>query len=275
MLFRQVLHPATGCASYLLGCLTVEQLAVVDPHLEHVDDYVALAAAAESPIVAIVETHIHADHRSGAVELSRRTGAPIHVSDAADIDYAHLDLRDGDVIELGNTLLRVLHTPGHTPDSVTLVGADRRRGTDAPWFALTGDTLFVGDAGRPDLYGEGSAEQFAAQLHDSLARLLRLEDHVEVWPAHFLGSACGRRMSGKPASTIGFERRWNEALRPRSREEFVEHMLAGLPPAPAEHHAIRLFNRGRTAAERIPAERPQGTAGAAGTPRAVTMASGR
>jgi glyoxylase-like metal-dependent hydrolase (beta-lactamase superfamily II) len=248
MIFRQILHPATGCASYLLGCLNAEKLAVVDPHVEHVDEYIALAAAAESPIAAIVETHIHADHRSGARDLAERTGAPIYLHAAADVDYPHRDVRDGAVIELGNTLLRVLHTPGHTPDSVTLLGADRRRGTDQPWFALTGDTLFVGDAGRPDLYGEGSAEEFAGQLHASLARLLRLEDHVEVWPAHFLGSACGRGMSGKPASTIGFERRWNDALRPRTRDEFVAHMLAGLPPAPAEHHAIRLFNRGRAEA---------------------------
>jgi hydroxyacylglutathione hydrolase len=245
MIFRQILHPATGCASYLLGCLNAEQLAVVDPHAEHVDEYVALAAAAGGPIVAIVETHIHADHRSGARELAQRTGAPIYLHAAADVNYVHRDLRHGDVIELSNTLLHVRHTPGHTPDSITLLGADKRRGTDEPWFALTGDTLFVGDVGRPDLYGEESAEDFAAQLYESLfGTLLRLEDHVEVWPAHFLGSACGRAMSGKPVSTIGFERRWNEALRPRSREEFVDYMLAGLPPAPAEYQAIRRFNRG-------------------------------
>src|SRR2546423_12788437 len=164
MIFRQILHPATGCASYLLGCLNAAQLAVVDPHVEHVDEYVALAAAAASPIVAVVETHIHADHRSGAIDLTRRTGAPIYVHEAADVDYSHQGVRDGEVIGLGNTLLRVLHTPGHTPDSVTLLGADKRRGTDQTWFALTGDTLFVGDAGRPDLYGEGSAEEFAGQL---------------------------------------------------------------------------------------------------------------
>jgi glyoxylase-like metal-dependent hydrolase (beta-lactamase superfamily II) len=185
----------------------------------------------------------------------------VYLHTAADVDYAHQNVRDGEVIELGNTLLRVLHTPGHTPDSVTLVGADKRRGTDQPWFALTGDTLFVGDAGRPDLYGNGSAADFAAQLHDSLNKLMQLEDHVEVWPAHFLGSACGRGMSGKPASTIGFERRWSEALQPRSREAFVEHMLAGLPAAPAEHHAIRLFNRGRGDAGR------RATAGASAVAR--------
>jgi glyoxylase-like metal-dependent hydrolase (beta-lactamase superfamily II) len=246
VIFRQVLHTATGCASYLLGCLNTEQLAVVDPHVEHVDEYVELARQVDSPIVAVVETHVHADHRSGARELARVTGASIYLHEAAGVDFDHRDVQDGEVLELGNTLLRVLHTPGHTPDSMTLLGADRRRGTDEAWFALTGDTLFVGDAGRPDLYGEGSAEQFARQLYDSLfAKLLALEDHVEVWPAHFLGSACGRGMSGKPASTIGFERRWNHALQLRSRADFVRHMLADLPPAPAEHHAIRRFNGGR------------------------------
>jgi hydroxyacylglutathione hydrolase len=259
MLFRQILHPATGCASYLLGCLGKEQLAVVDPHEAHTDEYVELARQAEGPVVAIFETHVHADHRSGAAELARQSGAPIYVHEAADVDYPHRDVRDGEVVELGNTLLRVLHTPGHTPDSVTLLGADKKRDTEETWFALTGDTLFVGDAGRPDLYGEGSAEEFAGQLYDSLfGKLLKLEDHIEVWPAHFLGSPCGRGMSGKPSSTIGFERRWNAALRPRSREEFVRHMLEGLPPAPAEHHSIRLFNRGRAT-----------HAGAAGAPGAT------
>lgn len=254
MIFRQILHPATGCASYVLGCPSTERLAVVDPHIDRVDDYLYWAEAAASPIVAIVETHVHADHRSAAFALAERTGAPIYVHEAADVDYAHTSVCSGEVIDLGNTQLRALHTPGHTPDSMTLLGSDRRRGTDETWFALTGDTLFVGDAGRPDLYGEGSAEEFAGQLYDSLfTKLLRLEDQVEVWPAHFLGSACGRGMSGKPCSTIGFERRWNPTMQPRSRQEFVRFMLDGLPPAPPDHHAIRLFNRGRALA-------PAGTA---------------
>jgi glyoxylase-like metal-dependent hydrolase (beta-lactamase superfamily II) len=249
MLFRQILFPASGCASYLLGCLSLEQLAVVDPHEALVDEYVRLARAADSPIVAIVETHVHADHRSGALDLARQTGAPIILHAAAEVAYPHRSVAEGEVIELGNTLLRVLHTPGHTPDSMTLLGADRVRGTDETWFALTGDTLFVGDAGRPDLYGAAGAERFTAQLYDSLfKKLLRLDDHVEVWPAHFLGSACGRGMSGKPSSTIGFERRWNPALRERSRREFVRFMIENLPPAPLDHEAIRRFNRGEALA---------------------------
>ena len=240
MIFRQILHPATGCASYILGCTGKRALAVVDPHVDHVADYLAVVQAADSPIRAIVETHVQADHLSGAPDLAARTGAPIYLHEAADVVFPHETLRDGDEIPLGNDYLRVLHMPGHSPDSITLLVGDRVRGED-PWFALTGDTLFVGDAGRPDL-GPAAATA-AASLYDSLQRLLALPDDLEIYPAHFAGSACGRAMSGKPSSTIGFERRFNLALRPRSRDEFIAFMLEGLPPPPAEHARIRAANR--------------------------------
>jgi hydroxyacylglutathione hydrolase len=245
MIFRQILHPATGCASYIFGCTSQRALAVVDPHAEHIADYLAVAQAADAPIRAIVETHVQADHLSGAPELAARTGAPIYLHVAADVAFPHERLRDGDEIALGNDYLRVLHTPGHSPDSLTVLVGDRVRGED-PWFALTGDTLFVGDAGRPDLAaGEGGpdATTAAAALYDSLQRLLALPDYLEIYPAHFAGSACGRAMSGKPSSTIGFERRFNPALRPRSREEFTAFMLEGLPAPPPEHARIRATNR--------------------------------
>jgi hydroxyacylglutathione hydrolase len=248
MIFRQVLHPATGCASYIFGCTGKKALAVVDPHAEHVEDYLAVAMAADAPIVAIVETHVQADHLSGAPALAARTGATIYLHEAADVAFPHADLRDGQVITLGNDYIRVLHTPGHSPDSITLLAGDRVRGDD-PWFALTGDTLFVGDAGRPDLDAGTDAAAAASALYDSLQRLLALPDDLEIYPAHFAGSACGRSMSGKPSSTIGFEHRFNPALRPRSREEFVAFMLEDLPPAPVDHHRIRQANReGRTPA---------------------------
>jgi glyoxylase-like metal-dependent hydrolase (beta-lactamase superfamily II) len=166
-------------------------------------------------------------------------------------------VRDGDEIPLGNDYLRVLHTPGHSPDSITLLVGDRVRGED-PWFALTGDTLFVGDAGRPDLgalEGAGDAATAASTLYESLQKLLALPDDLEIYPAHFAGSACGRTMSGKPSSTVGFERRFNQALRPRTREEFVTFMLSDLPPAPPDHQEVRQANREGKAARSQPVGR--------------------
>jgi glyoxylase-like metal-dependent hydrolase (beta-lactamase superfamily II) len=258
VIFRQILHPATGCASYIFGCTGKKALAVVDPHIEHIDDYLAVSTAAQSPIVAIVETHVQADHLSGAVKLAELTGAPIYLHESAAVSFPHRSLRDGDEITLGNDYLRVLHTPGHSPDSISLLAGDRVRGED-PWFLLTGDTLFVGDAGRPDLMASGENEENTEQagttsadeetrraalhLYESLQRLLTLPDDLELYPAHFAGSACGRTMSGKPSSTLGFERRFNPALQPRSPDNFVAFMLADLPPAPAQHREIRAANR--------------------------------
>ncbi|HEV2238302.1 MAG TPA: MBL fold metallo-hydrolase, partial [Ktedonobacterales bacterium] len=215
MIFRQILHPATGCASYVFGCTGKKALAVVDPHAEHLDDYLAVADAVNAPIVAIFETHVQADHLSGACALAARSGAPIYLSEAADVAFGHQALGDGDEVTLGNDFVRVLHTPGHSDDSMCLLVGDRTRGPD-PWFLLTGDTLFVGDAGRPDLTAgaESGAAEAARALHRSLRRLLTLPDDLEIYPAHFAGSACGRTLSGKPSSTLGFERRFNPALRP-------------------------------------------------------------
>jgi hydroxyacylglutathione hydrolase len=259
MIFRQILHPATGCASYVFGCTGKKALAVIDPHVEHVADYLAVAESARAPIVAIVETHVQADHLSGATALAERTGAPIYLHEAADVTFPHRALRDGDEVPLGNDYLRVLHTPGHSPDSICLLVGDRTRGED-PWFLLTGDTLFVGDAGRPDLTAaaaEGADADHAdantrdmdasvaaaATLYASLQRLLALRDDLEIFPAHFAGSACGRAMSAKPSSTLGFERRFNPALRQDGPDAFVAFMLAGLPPAPERHREIRAANR--------------------------------
>ena len=240
MIFRQVLHSETGCASYVFGCTGKSRLAVVDPHREHLGDYLAVAEGAHSPIVAIFETHVQADHPSGAVELARRTGADVFLHKAADVAFPHRDLTDGEEVELGNDYVRVLHTPGHSPDSVCLLVGDRTR-ADEPWLVFTGDTLFVGDAGRPDL--ERDCQVAAATLYDSLHRLLELPDHVEVYPGHFAGSACGRSMSAKPSSTIGFERRHNPALAQAGKQEFVEFMLDGLPEPPPQHEVIRAANR--------------------------------
>ncbi len=192
-------------------------------------------------ISAIVETHLHADHRSGARLLAAKTGAPIYLHRSAGVMFPFSVLDDESLISLGNVELRALHTPGHTPESIVLVVTDRTRGAE-PWMVLTGDTLFVGDVGRPDLGGD---EDAARRLYDALhTKLLALPDYVEVYPAHVSGSPCGRSMSGKPSSTIGFERRHNLALQYSDREEFVRALLATLPPKPAEFAEILAFNRG-------------------------------
>jgi glyoxylase-like metal-dependent hydrolase (beta-lactamase superfamily II) len=203
----------------------------VDPQQE-IEPYLDAAAQKSLRITHIFETHVQADHRSGARRLHDVTGAPVFYHEAAPVAFPHTDLRDGDTHEVGNVHVEVLHTPGHTPDSVCLVVTDRTRAAE-PWFVLTGDTLFSGGVGRPDLLGDGAEAGLAADLHESLfGKLLKLPDHVEIHPAHFGGAACGKGLSGKPGSTIGFERRFNPALQPMTKPEFVRFVLADLPPQP-------------------------------------------
>jgi len=161
------------------------------------------------------------------------TQAPVFFHESAPVDFPHVDLRDGERHDMGNVSLSILHTPGHTPDSVSILVTDKTRAPE-PWFVLTGDTLFSGGVGRPDLLGEDSAAALAGQLYDSLyGKLLTLADHIEVYPAHFGGAACGKGLSGKPGTTIGFERRFNPALQFTSKSDFVQFVLADLPPQPA------------------------------------------
>jgi glyoxylase-like metal-dependent hydrolase (beta-lactamase superfamily II) len=242
MIFRQILHPQTGCASYLFGCTGKAKLAVVDPHAEHLEDYLEIAKQANSPIVAIFETHVQADHLSGAQALAATTGAAIYLHQAAEVNFPFIPMHDGDVIELGNDYIQVLHTPGHSPDSVCLVVSDKVR-TESPWLVFTGDTLFVGDVGRPDLHGDANTTLFAQQLYDSLFnKLLKLEDTLEIYPSHFAGSVCGRAMSGKPMSTIGFERRFNPALQYLDQAAFVAYVQKDQTPPPVEFITIRHAN---------------------------------
>jgi len=195
-------------------------------------------------ITHIIETHIQADHLSGCRELAAKTGAPIYLHEAAQAHFPFQPLKDGDELELGNVTVRALHTPGHSSDSICLLVTDKTRGPE-PWILLTGDTLFVGDAGRPDLHGPAESKRLAEQLYDSLfLKLAPLDDALALYPTHFAGSACGRAMSGNPSSTLGFERRFNPALKPRSKAEFVRFMLENLPPQPPEFAAIRRKNQG-------------------------------
>ena len=217
---------------------------MVDPQ-QDIGPYVEAAAQKNMRITHIFETHVQADHASGAQSLARATGAPVLVHESAPVEFLHVDVQDGEQHDLGNVRITVLHTPGHTPDGISLLVTDHTRGPE-PWFVLTGDTLFAGGVGRPDLLGQGAETALAEQLYESLTRkLLRLPDHIEVFPAHFSGSACGKGLSGKPGSTIGFERRFNPALQIPSRGEFVRYVLADLPPQPETFAENRRRNLGR------------------------------
>jgi glyoxylase-like metal-dependent hydrolase (beta-lactamase superfamily II) len=241
MIFRPYYSFETGCAAYLFGCGSLGKCAVVDAHEEDVDAYVAFAASKGMRITHVIDTHIHADHRSAGPPLAAKAGAKYCLHAAADVALPFQPLVHGQEIELGNTRAKVLHTPGHTPESISLVITDLRRGTD-PWFVLTGDTLFVGAVGRPDL--PGRERENAGELYHSIhTQLLTLPDDLEVYPAHFSGSLCGAGMSGKPSSTIAFEKRWNPLLS-KSREDFIE-AIKDVPPKPAAMEQILRLNQGR------------------------------
>jgi hydroxyacylglutathione hydrolase len=243
--FRQLLNDDTGCASYLFGCKSKQKFAVVDPHVDLVDDYIELAETQGIPITAVFETHLQADHVSGLPALVERTGATAYLPAGVGVEFEHVALGDGEVVELGQTTVEVVATPGHAPAHHAYLVTDLTRG-DAPWMVLTGDALLVGDAGRPDLHphGEETAEEMAGQLYHSLnARLLKLPDHLLLYPAHYSGSVCGRGLSSQPASTIGFERHHNKALQFDSQQAFVDALVKDVPPAPPQQAAIVAANR--------------------------------
>jgi hydroxyacylglutathione hydrolase len=252
MLFRQLLNDETACASYVFGCLTHPQLAVVEPHIDLVEDYLALAESQGAPIVAVLDTHLQADHLSGMAELVARTGATAYLPAGAGVEFEHHALRDGETVKLGNTELQAIATPGHAGAHHCYLITDHRRAHE-PWLVLTGDALLVGDAGRPDLHahGEHTVEQMARTLYRSLTdRLLTLPDHLVLYPSHYSGSVCGRGLSATPVSTIGFERRHNVALQHNSEDEFVHALVRDIPPAPPQQAAIVAANRsGRPLAE--------------------------
>jgi hydroxyacylglutathione hydrolase len=243
--FRQLLNDETACASYLFGCKTHSQFAVVDPHVDLVDEYVALAEGQGASIVAVLETHVQADHVSGLPELVERTGATAYLPVGAGVDFDNHELADGEVLKLGNTELEAIATPGHAVAHHAYLVTDHTRGEE-PWLVLTGDALLVGDAGRPDLHahGEQTVEQMARSLYRSLTeRLLSLPDHLALYPAHYSGSVCGRGLSANPISTIGFERRHNPALQFDSEDAFAQALLRDIPPAPEQQAAIIAANR--------------------------------
>jgi glyoxylase-like metal-dependent hydrolase (beta-lactamase superfamily II) len=243
MLLRPFLNDAGSCASYLFGCTTHNKLAVVDPHADLVDDYLAAAAAIGSPITAVFETHVQADHVSGLPVLVERTGATAYLPAGAQVEFEHVALADGQTVELGNTIVTAIATPGHAPAHHAYTVADRRRGDEEPWLVFSGDSLLIGDVGRPDLHVAGDARGQARLLHASLRRLLELPDHVVLYPSHYGGSVCGRGLSGNPFSSVGFERRHIPVLAIEDPDAFADALLEDAPPRPLEQERIVAANR--------------------------------
>ena len=233
MFFKQL--PAKDSSlSYFLGCGTLGKSIAVDVVAGDEAWFIEEAKKAAVTITHVIDTHVHADHYSGGRKLAEMVGALycLHESDASFVKFPFHPLHDGDVIDVGNVKVTVLHTPGHTLDSTCLAVSDNRR-ADQTWFVITGDTLFVGSVGRPDLAGR--EQEMAGKLYDSLhTKLLSLPDETEIFPGHQAGSVCGAGISGKPSSTIGFEKRFNPALRLKDKNEFIKLVTGDIPPRPAE-----------------------------------------
>lgn len=244
MILRQFLHTEPVAASYVFGCGGKAMGAVVDP-LGEVAPYLRAAEETGMRILYVIDTHLHADHVSAGRDLAKVAGAEYVLFADASVSFPFRKVLDGDVLELGNVTVKVLHTPGHTPEHISLLVTDHTRSED-PWFVLTGHTLMVGDLGRTEL--ATSAEEGARSLFASVQRLKALPDHLEVLPGAYSGSVCGRSLSGKPTSTIGFERRYNRAFRIEDELTFLRTMLADIPPAPPQAAQLRAFNSGLMAA---------------------------
>jgi glyoxylase-like metal-dependent hydrolase (beta-lactamase superfamily II) len=218
-------------------------LAVVDPHADLVDAYLAAAEAIGSPITAVFETHVQADHVSGLPALVERAGATAYLPAGAGVEFAHVQLADVQSVELGNTVVTAIATPGHAPAHNAYAVADRRRGDEEPWLVFSGDSLLIGDVGRPDLHVAGDARGQARLLHASLRRLLELPEYTVLYPSHYGGSVCGRGLSGNPFSSIGFERGHNPLLALADAEAFADALLGDMPPRPVEQERMVAANR--------------------------------
>lgn len=244
MILRQFLHSDPVAISYLFGCGGRAVAAVVDP-LGPIAAYLEAAEAAGMRIRYVIDTHLHADHVSSGRELATAAGAPYVLFRHAETSFAFHAVDDGEVLELGNVTAEVWHIPGHTPEHIALLVTDHTR-AEEPWFVLTGHTLMAGDLGRTEL--ATTAEVGARALFASAQRLKALPDYLDVLPGAYAGSVCGRQLSGKPVSTIGFERRHNMAFAIDDAADFVRFMLAEIPPPPPEAAALRAANAGRAPA---------------------------
>jgi glyoxylase-like metal-dependent hydrolase (beta-lactamase superfamily II) len=220
---------------------------VCDP-IDDVEIYLQMAEESDLEIRYVIDTHLHADHLSGAQKLRQHTNAQYVLHESARTQYPFHPVKEGDVLDLGNVSIQLLHTPGHTPEHISLLVTDRTRAPE-PWFLLTGHTVMVGDVGRTELASE--PEIGARALFETIQKLKRLPDYLEVLPGAYAGSVCGRALSGKPVSTIGFERRFNPAFQINDPHDFVRHMLAGIPPPPANAARTRAANQGFTETEAV------------------------
>ncbi len=254
MFFRHIYDPSLSQSSYVIGCQSTGDAVVVDP-MRNVDQYIELAAKEGLRITAVTETHIHADYCSGSRELAFRTSAQLYLSGCGGEDWRYqfaaqdhaVELADGELIRIGNIRLKARHTPGHTPEHISFLVTDGAN-SELPLGMLTGDFLFVGDVGRPDLletvvHQTGTMEQSARSLYQSLQRLAELPDYLQIWPGHGAGSACGRALGAVPQTTLGYERLVNWALKPQTEAEFVAEVLRDQPEPPAYFAVMKQVNR--------------------------------
>jgi glyoxylase-like metal-dependent hydrolase (beta-lactamase superfamily II) len=255
MYFNQISVDGMGCLSYAIGCPRAKAMAVVDPKRD-IQDYLTIAREEGMQITHVFNTHVHADHVSGDQELRLATGADIYIHESAPVKYTHKGIKEGDTFELGAARIEVLHTPGHTPNSVSLLVTDKVR-SEEPQMLLTGDLLFVGDIGRPDLPGAEILDEQVETLYQSLyVKLADYPDHLEVFPAHGEGSLCGRGMSAKKSSTLGYERRANSMLGFPSFEAFKAEVMSVFPLRPKSFsHIIQTNLQGAATLDACPIEK--------------------
>lgn len=244
MFFKQRVNEDASI-SYFFGCGGQGKAVAVDVLAGDEAWYLEQTKLLNVAITTVFDTHIHADHLSGGRQLAAQCNAEyaLHESNLGKVHFPFMSVSDQQIIMAGNTRIQVLHTPGHTEDSICLLVSDYRR-SESPWFVITGDTIFVGSVGRPDLAGR--EQEMAARLWDSLhAQLLNRQDDLEIFPGHQAGSSCGADISGKPSSTIGFEKRWNPLLA-MNQHDFVQTVTANIPPRPLDMERIIVYNLGLT-----------------------------
>ena len=254
MYFKQITTPGLGCFSYAIGCPAAREMVIIDPKRD-VQDYLDISREEGMKTIHVIDTHVHADHVSGAQELRSQTGCDIMMYETSPVGYDFTPLKEGQKLTIGNAGLEVLHSPGHTPDALSLLVTDFTRGNE-PWMLLTGDVLFVGDIGRPDLVGDAKLDEQIGNLYNTLyVKFSDYPDHMEIFPAHGAGSLCGRGMSSKPSSTLGFERRHNPMLGFDSFEAFHLAMSQDFPARPKSFtHIISTNAAGAPLIERCPVD---------------------